>query len=49
MSRQDFHFSSHAVVTLRLHIVFVTKYRRKVITPLMLADLREVFAKIVTG
>ena len=33
MSRQDFYSSSHAVVTLRLPIVFVTKYRRKAITP----------------
>ena len=49
MSRQDFHSSSHAVVTIRLHVVFVTKYRRKAITPLLLADLREIFAEILTG
>ncbi len=49
MSGQDFHSSSHAVVMLRLPVVLVTKYRRKVITPLMLADLREVFAEILAG
>jgi len=49
MNKQDFHSSSHAVYTIRLHVVFVTKYRRKVITPLMLADLREVFAEILMG
>ncbi len=49
MSRQDFHSSSPAVYTIRFHIVFVTKYRRKAITPLLLADLREIFAEILTG
>ncbi len=29
--------------------MFVTKYRRKVITPLMLADLRKLFAEILSG
>ena len=49
MNKQDFHSSSHAVYTIRLHIVFVTRYRHKVITPLMLADLREVFTEILSG
>jgi putative transposase len=35
--------SSHAVFALKLHIVFVTKYRRKVITPEMLGVLRGGF------
>jgi putative transposase len=34
--------SSHAVFNLKLHIVFVTKYRRKTLTPELLAYLREV-------
>ena len=49
MNRQDSHSSSHAVVTIRLHIVLATKHRRKAITPSTLADLREVFAEILTG
>ncbi len=49
MNRQDSHSSSHAVVTIRLHIVLATKHRRKAITPSTLADLREVFAEILSG
>jgi len=37
------------VYTIRLHIVFATQYRRKAITPLLLADLRELFAEILSG
>jgi len=36
--------SSHAVFSIRLHIVFVTKYRRKTLTPDLLAYLKEAFA-----
>ncbi len=39
---------SHAVYLLRLHIVFVTKYRRKVFTPALLSYAREVFANILS-
>ena len=39
--------SSHAVYSLRLHIVFVTKYRRQTLTPELLAALREAFAEIL--
>lgn len=39
--------ASHAVYSLRLHIVFVTKYRRKTLTPEMLEALREVFREIL--
>lgn len=39
---------SHAVYLLRLHIVFVTKYRRKVFTPAMLSYARDVFANILS-
>ena len=49
MNRQDSHSSSHAVYTIHLHIVFATQYRRKAITPPMLADLREIFAEILVG
>ena len=35
--------SSHAVFNLKLHIVFVTKYRRKTLTPELLEYLRVAF------
>lgn len=35
---------SHAVFNLKLHIVFVTKYRRKTLTPEILAYLRGAFS-----
>jgi putative transposase len=41
--------SSHAVYSIRLHIVFVTKYRRKVISPEMLIYLDKAFAEILTA
>ncbi|MEQ8466333.1 MAG: IS200/IS605 family transposase [Coleofasciculus sp. E1-EBD-02] len=37
---------SHSVFSVQLHIVFVTKYRRKVITSGMLERLHEVLANI---
>jgi len=42
------HFSkgSHSVYSIHLHIVFVTKYRRKVITAPMLVRLQEIFANV---
>lgn len=40
---------SHAVYSLKLHVVFVTKYRRKVLTPSIIADLRTAFAEILHG
>lgn len=41
--------ASYAVYALRLHIVFVTKYRRKTLTPELLAALREAFAEILAA
>ncbi|MCY0900180.1 MAG: IS200/IS605 family transposase [Firmicutes bacterium] len=41
--------ASHAVYSLRLHIVFVTKYRRKTLTPELLVALREAFAEILAA
>ncbi len=35
--------SSHAVFDLQMHVVFVTKYRRKVLTVELLAYLKQVF------
>jgi len=37
---------SHSVFSVQLHMVFVTKYRRKVITAQMLDRLRDVFAGV---
>jgi len=36
--------SSHAVFNIKLHIVFVTKYRRKTLTPELLEYLKSAFA-----
>lgn len=39
--------SSHAVYSIKLHVVFVTKYRRKTLTPELLEYLREAFGEIL--
>lgn len=39
--------ASHAVYSLRLHIVFVTKYRRKTLVPEVLEALQGAFAEIL--
>ena len=49
MDHQENKSLSHAVYSLRLHIVFVTKYRRKTLTPEMLDYLRGAFAEILDG
>lgn len=41
--------SSHAVFNLKLHIVFVTKYRRKTLTPELLEYLKEAFAECLAA
>ena len=41
--------SSHAVFNLKLHVVFVTKYRRPTLTPELLAYLESAFAEILTA
>ena len=38
---------SHAVYDLKLHVVFVTKYRRKTLTPALLDYLNTAFAEIL--
>ena len=39
--------SSHAVFNIKLHIVFVTKYRRKTLTPELLEYLKTAFSEIL--
>ena len=36
--------SSHAVFNIKLHVVFVTKYRRKTLSPELLESLKEAFS-----
>ena len=48
MNETEMMSASHAVYSLRLHIVLVTKYRRKILTPELLNALRETFAEILT-
>jgi putative transposase len=49
MTKQPYKSSSHAVYLLRLHFVFVTKYRHPVITPDIETELREAFDAIAKG
>jgi putative transposase len=41
--------SSHAVFNIKLHIVFVTKYRRKTLTPALLDYLKEAFTECLAA
>ena len=45
MSR-DFRTGRHCTFMLHVHLVFVTKYRRKVFTKEILSDLESIFSKI---
>jgi putative transposase len=47
MKSQPVKSLSHAVYLLRLHIVLVTKYRRKVLTPKILSYAEKVFSGIL--
>ncbi len=47
MSKQQFRSASHAVFSIHLHIVFVTKYRRKVLTQKMLEAMKPVFERVL--
>ena len=49
MTKQPYKSSSHAVYLLRLHFVFVTKYRHPVITPEIEIELRAAFENIAKG
>jgi putative transposase len=47
MSVKQFRKASHAVFSIHLHIVFVTKYRRKVLTQKMLEAMKPVFERVL--
>ncbi len=47
LSRMDMRTGSHVVFSIHLHVVFVTKYRRQVLTDAMLEDLKEVFQRVL--
>ena len=42
----DYRRGRHCVFALHAHLVFVTKYRRKVFTANVLNDMRDVFAAV---
>jgi putative transposase len=46
MESQELESHAHCVYRIFFHVVFVTKYRRKAITPEMLVRLREHFARL---
>lgn len=45
----EFRTGSHVVFSIHLHIVFVTKYRRKVLTQLMLDSMKIVFERVLSA
>jgi putative transposase len=47
MGNQTTKSLSHAVYSIRLHIVFVTKYRRRVLSPPILDYLKTAFSEIL--
>ena len=42
----DYRTGRHVVYSLHAHLVFVTKYRRDVLSELAIRDLREIFVKV---
>ena len=42
----DIRHGRHCVFNLHIHLVFVTKYRRSVVTKAVLEDLKEIFASV---
>jgi putative transposase len=47
MIRNQIRSASHAAFNIHLHIVFVTKYRRKVLTQKMLGAMKPVFERVL--
>lgn len=46
MTTTELHHHRHCVYLINLHIVFVTKYRKKVITTDILKDLENIFSRL---
>ncbi|HAG80398.1 MAG TPA: IS200/IS605 family transposase [Cyanobacteria bacterium UBA12227] len=46
MTTTELHHHRHCVYLINLHIVFVTKYRKKVITNDILKDLENIFSRL---
>ena len=46
MNEADIRHGRHCVFRMHVHLVFVTKYRRKVFTKEILADLKETFESV---
>ena len=46
MTTTELHHHRHCVYRINLHIVFVTKYRKKVITNDILKDLKNIFSRL---
>ncbi len=44
--RTEMYHGRHVVFNLHVHLVFVTKYRRRVFTKTILDDLRDIFTRI---
>ena len=49
MSTRPLHSYRHCVYRIDLHIVFVTKYRKKVINSQILKDLENIFSRLCTN
>lgn len=49
MNKEHYKSKSHVVYSIRLHFVFVTKYRHKTITPEIEKELRTAFSEILNG
>ena len=47
MSQTELRKAAHSVFSIYLHVVFVTKYRRKVLTQTMIEDMKEIFTKVL--
>lgn len=46
MDESDFRRGRHCVFAMHVHLVFVTKYRRRVFTKAVLDDARSIFASV---
>jgi putative transposase len=46
MEESDLRHGRHCVFTMHVHLVFVTKYRRRVFTKAVLDDARTIFASV---